>query len=48
VKLVDEPLRSQFPVRPNIPANTIMGFALGIIGGTAYVISTSRRQGMFG
>ena len=48
VKLVDEPLESRFPVRPNIPANAFMGFILGTIVGTGYVLSTVRRHSVFG
>lgn len=48
VKLVDEPLNSRFPVKPNIPANAFMGFILGIIAGTGYVLSNARRHTVFG
>lgn len=48
VKLVDEPLKSRFPVRPNIPANAFMGFVLGIIAGTGYVLNAARRHSVFG
>lgn len=48
VKLVDEPLKSRFPVRPNIPANAFMGFVLGIIVGTGYVLQAARRHTVFG
>jgi capsular polysaccharide biosynthesis protein len=47
VKLVDEPLQSRFPVRPNLPANALMGFVLGIIAGSGYVILESRKRGLF-
>jgi capsular polysaccharide biosynthesis protein len=48
VKLVDEPLLSRFPVRPNIPANAFMGFVLGVIVGTGYVLANARKHGVFG
>ncbi len=47
VKLVDEPLQSKFPVRPNLPANALMGFVLGIIAGSGYAILESRKRGLF-
>jgi capsular polysaccharide biosynthesis protein len=48
VKIVDEPLQSRFPVKPNIPANAFMGFALGLIAGSGYVLMTAERKGLFG
>jgi capsular polysaccharide biosynthesis protein len=48
VKLVDEPLNSRYPVKPNVPANAFMGFVLGIMAGTGYVLSVARRHGIFG
>ena len=48
VKLVDDPLNSRFPVRPNIPANAFSGFVLGIIAGTGYVLFVTRKHGVFG
>jgi capsular polysaccharide biosynthesis protein len=47
IKLVDEPLLSRFPVKPNIPANAFMGFVLGLIAGSGYVLFVSRRDGVF-
>jgi len=47
VKLVDQPLDSRFPVKPNIPANAFMGFVLGLIAGSGYVLAAERR-GPFG
>jgi len=47
VKLVDEPLQSKFPVRPNLPANALMGFVLGIIAGSGFAILESRKKGLF-
>ncbi len=48
VKIVDQPLQSRFPVKPNIPANVLMGFALGLIAGSGYVLMTSQKKGLFG
>lgn len=48
IKLVDSPLESRWPVRPNIPANAFMGFVLGLIAGSGYVLATMPRRGMFG
>ncbi len=47
VKLVDDPLQSRFPVRPNIPANAFTGFILGLFAGSGYVLAVSRRRGVF-
>ncbi len=49
VRVVDEPLVSRWPVRPNVPANAFMGFVLGGIAGTGYVIMRDgrRRTGLF-
>ncbi len=47
VKLVDEPLQSKFPVRPNLPANALMGFVLGIIAGSGFAILESKKRGLF-
>lgn len=44
VKLVDEPLQSRWPVKPNVPANAFMGFVLGIIAGSGYVLATARKR----
>ena len=44
VQLVDDPLQSRYPVRPNIPVNAFMGFVLGIIVGTGYVFIVARRR----
>lgn len=48
VKLVDEPLLSRWPVRPNIPANAVTGFVLGLIVGSGYLLATSERRLPFG
>ncbi|MBI4280587.1 hypothetical protein HY628_00135 [Candidatus Uhrbacteria bacterium] len=38
IRIVDTPLSSRYPVRPNIPLNAFTGLILGIIGGVGYVI----------
>lgn len=43
VKLVDDPLVSRFPVKPNIPANILTGFALGVLGGAVYVLVVKKK-----
>ncbi len=48
IKLVDAPLQSRYPVRPNIPANAFMGFVLGVIAGAGYVLANARKYGVFG
>ncbi|MEK9152298.1 MAG: hypothetical protein AAB692_02935 [Patescibacteria group bacterium] len=48
VILVDEPLQSRFPVRPNVPANALMGFVLGSIAGVGYVLVTEQKRNLFG
>jgi capsular polysaccharide biosynthesis protein len=49
VTLVDAPLESRFPVRPNVPANMVGGFMLGVMGGVVYVLigGKKRGQGLF-
>ncbi len=39
VKLIDAPLNSRWPVKPNIPANAFSGFVLGGLLGMAYVVT---------
>ena len=38
VRLVDEPLVSQYPVRPNLPSNGFIGLILGGLTGGAFVL----------
>ncbi len=42
-QLVDEPLNSRWPVKPNILANTLSGFVLGGFVGIAYVFVQTER-----
>lgn len=44
VKVVDAPLTSRWPVRPNVPVNAFGGFVLGIIAGTGYVVWFHRKH----
>jgi uncharacterized protein involved in exopolysaccharide biosynthesis len=43
VRLVDAPLNSRWPVKPNIFANIASGFFLGALVGVAYVLVQSQR-----
>ncbi len=43
VKLIDSPLNSRWPVKPNIPANAFSGFVLGGLLGMAYVVTQYNR-----
>jgi len=38
VQLVDEPLNSNWPVRPNVLVNAFSGFILGAIAGVGYIL----------
>lgn len=44
VRLVDAPLASRFPVRPNIPANALTGALFGTVLGSGWVWVEHRRQ----
>lgn len=44
IRLVDEPLVSRFPVKPNIPVNGITGLILGGLFGVLYVILTDKSR----
>ena len=48
IKLVDDPLPSRFPVKPNIPLNAFFGFVLGLVLGFVYVVWRSRPSVSFG
>ncbi len=43
VRIVDAPLRSRWPVKPNIAANAFSGFVLGGLIGVGYVLTESDR-----
>ncbi|HBD04940.1 TPA: hypothetical protein DCZ32_00595 [Candidatus Uhrbacteria bacterium] len=38
ISLVDAPLNSRWPVKPNIPANAFSGLVLGLLAGSGYVL----------
>lgn len=42
-RLVDEPLNSRWPVRPNVLANLLSGFVLGGFVGAAFVVLQAER-----
>jgi capsular polysaccharide biosynthesis protein len=44
VKVVDEPLDSKWPVRPNILINAFSGFVLGALGGVGYILIQTERM----
>ncbi len=43
IQLVDEPLNSRWPVRPNIPLNAFAGAVLGGLAGVGFVILKAER-----
>ena len=43
VRLIDAPLNSRWPVKPNIPTNIASGFFLGAFVGMAYVFVQTER-----
>lgn len=42
VKLVDDPLQSSWPTRPNLPGNAITGFVIGAIFGSVRILMKKR------
>lgn len=44
VRLVDTPLNSRWPMRPNIPANAFSGFVLGGLVGALYLMIQTERM----
>jgi len=44
IKLVDEPLVSNFPVKPNLAVNGFTGLVLGALFGAVYVILTDKSR----
>jgi capsular polysaccharide biosynthesis protein len=44
VKLVDEPLASRWPTKPNIPGNAVTGLVLGGVAGAVYVAAIDGRR----
>lgn len=43
VQVVDEPLNSRYPVRPNLLINGLSGLILGLLGATGYLLISSER-----
>jgi uncharacterized protein involved in exopolysaccharide biosynthesis len=43
VRVVDSPLNSRWPARPNIPANAFSGLVLGGLAGVGYVLLQAER-----
>lgn len=44
VRLIDNPLNSRFPVRPNVPLNTASGLVIGMLLGGVLVIWKKERE----
>ena len=44
IQVVDDPLNSEYPVRPNIPINGVSGFFLGGLAGAAYIFIQAERR----
>ena len=43
VQVVDEPLNSRYPVRPNLLINGISGIVLGLLGASGYILIAAER-----
>lgn len=43
VQVVDEPLNSRYPVRPNLLVNGFSGLVLGLLGGAGYLLIIAER-----
>ncbi len=43
VQVVDAPLNSRYPVRPNLLINGFSGLALGLLGGAGYLLISAER-----
>lgn len=44
IQVVDEPVNSRYPVRPNLPVNAVSGLFLGLIGGSGFVLIRAERS----
>ena len=44
IRLVDTPLQSRFPVRPNIPLNAFLGAVIGVILSSLYLVVGEARR----
>ncbi len=43
VQIVDDPLNSRYPVRPNLPVNGLSGLVLGLLAGAGYTLLQTER-----
>ncbi len=43
VRIIDDPLNSRYPVRPNLIVNGVSGFVLGILAGAGYILIMTER-----
>lgn len=43
VRIIDDPLNSRYPVRPNLVVNGVSGFVLGILAGAGYILIMTER-----
>lgn len=43
VQVVDEPLNSRYPVRPNLLINGFSGLVLGVLGGAGYILISAEK-----
>lgn len=44
IQLVDTPLQSRFPVRPNIPLNAFLGAVIGVVMSSLYLVVGEARR----
>jgi capsular polysaccharide biosynthesis protein len=44
IRLVDTPLQSRFPIRPNVPLNAFLGAVVGIIASSLYLVAGESRR----
>ncbi len=44
IQLVDTPLQSRFPVRPNVPLNAFLGAVIGVLLSSLYLVAGEARR----
>lgn len=44
IQLVDTPLQSRFPVRPNVPLNAFLGAVIGVVLSSLYLVAGEARR----
>lgn len=44
IRVVDAPLQSRFPVRPNVPLNAFLGAVIGVVASSLYVVVAESRR----